>query len=331
MNIDGILQKTLQTIETHKVAPGAYSRWLWQNKIGSRVLGVNEYGCADAANILYTLQAFPKSNDEKDAFVKTLQGMQNSESGLFQEKTHHTIHTTAHCTAALELFDAKPLYKFHNLKRYTTVEGLYGLLEGIDWQNNAWDGSHEGAGIYAALVLNEEVDSEWEKAYFDWFYENADPDSGMWRKNYAKPDTPRLYEHMAGTFHYLFNHEYAKMPLRYPDKMIDSCIDMYKRKTLTSDFGRTCNFLEIDFVYCMTRAMRQTPHRFFECKEILMEFATGYVEYLEGLDWETDEGVNDLHCLFGVICCLAELQSALPGFLISEKPMRLVLDRRPFI
>ena len=81
----------------------------------------------------------------------------------------------------------------------------------------------------------------------------------------------------------------------------------------------------------MTRAMRQTPHRHFECKEILKEFAIGYVEYLESLDWETDEGVNDLHCLFGVICCLAELQTALPGFIITEKPMRLVLDRRPFI
>ena len=44
-----------------------------------------------------------------------------------------------------------------------------------------------------------------------------------------------------------------------------------------------------------------------------------------------DVTFNDLHCLFGSTCCLAELQSALPGKLISSKPLRLVLDRRPFI
>ena len=39
----------------------------------------------------------------------------------------------------------------------------------------------------------------------------------------------------------------------------------------------------------------------------------------------------DLHMLFGSVCALAELQSALPGMIITEKPLRLVLDRRPFI
>ena len=45
----------------------------------------------------------------------------------------------------------------------------------------------------------------------------------------------------------------------------------------------------------------------------------------------TDDGLNDLHALFGAVCCLAELQAALPGEITSEKPLKLVLDRRPFI
>ena len=49
------------------------------------------------------------------------------------------------------------------------------------------------------------------------------------------------------------------------------------------------------------------------------------------LDYEKDAGFNDLHALFGSVCCMAELQSALPGKIISAKPLRLVLDRRPFI
>ena len=70
MNINSVIEKTLKTIETHKVAPGAYVRWLWQNEKGSRVLGVNEYGCADAANILHTLQAFLKTTEERDALYE---------------------------------------------------------------------------------------------------------------------------------------------------------------------------------------------------------------------------------------------------------------------
>jgi hypothetical protein len=50
-----------------------------------------------------------------------------------------------------------------------------------------------------------------------------------------------------------------------------------------------------------------------------------------GLDFETDDAFNDLHLLFGCACCLAELQQFMPGIVITEKPLKLVLDRRPFI
>ena len=49
------------------------------------------------------------------------------------------------------------------------------------------------------------------------------------------------------------------------------------------------------------------------------------------LDPATDEGLDDLHALFGTVCALAELQAALGDQLGSDRPLRLVLDRRPFI
>ena len=53
--------------------------------------------------------------------------------------------------------------------------------------------------------------------------------------------------------------------------------------------------------------------------------------YLRQVDTQKDEEFNDLHMLFGAVCALAELQQALPGELTSAVPLRLVLDRRPFI
>ncbi|MDF3130566.1 hypothetical protein P0Y35_15265 [Kiritimatiellaeota bacterium B1221] len=46
---------------------------------------------------------------------------------------------------------------------------------------------------------------------------------------------------------------------------------------------------------------------------------------------EKADGLNDLHMLFGSLCALAELQASLPGVLTSSRPLKLVLDRRPFI
>ena len=76
---------------------------------------------------------------------------------------------------------------------------------------------------------------------------------------------------------------------------------------------------------------RHSGHRFDEAKTALHDFALTYIDYLEHLDYETDDGFNDMHSLFGCICALAELQNALPGELVTNKPLKLVLDRRPFI
>mgnify|MGYP000753662067 CR=1 FL=1 len=60
-------------------------------------------------------------------------------------------------------------------------------------------------------------------------------------------------------------------------------------------------------------------------------FAERHVGFLTSLDSESDDGLDDLHSLFGTVCALAELQAALGDRLRSDRPLQLVLDRRPFI
>jgi len=330
-DITGIIRRIQGVIATHDLGSGTYARWLWQDAEGRRELGGNPYGCADAVNLLYTIGEFPQGA-QRQGFIKNLQAMQNPQSGLFVERTHHAIHTTAHCIAALELLDARPLYPLRDLHPHLTLEGLQALLEGLDWLGDPWSQSHCGAGIYAAAVIAGEASAQWQAAYFDWLHREADPETGLWRKGFvmAQGAAP-IYHHMAGSFHYLFNHEHAAMPLVYPDKMIDSCIDMCTAPQNAEVFCQGCSFIDIDLVYCLNRASRQTPHRFDEVKALLADYARRYVDMLEALDWATDEAANDLHQLFGAVCCLAELQRALPGTLLSPRPLKLVLDRRPFI
>ena len=74
-----------------------------------------------------------------------------------------------------------------------------------------------------------------------------------------------------------------------------------------------------------------TGHRFEEAKAQLRDFADKYFAVIRSFDFETNERWDDLHLLFGLTCTLAELQLALPGEIVTDYPLRCVLDRRPFI
>ena len=334
-NIDNIIEKIYGVVMAHKLEnDGEYARWLWQNPDGTRDLGLNAYGCADAANILYTIGRLPNTNKEKDAFVSAIKKLQNPETGLFSEGTHHSTHTTAHCIAALELFDEKPDYPLNGLMDRATKEGLYDLLEGLPWETNPWDGSHQGAGIFASLVLTDSVDLEWQEAYFEWLKNETDPETGFFGKSWADNFSAPPFYNIGSTFHYLFNVEHKNMPIYYPEKLIDSCLEMYynqrdgiKEALAPSNVG----FSIVDWIFCMTRASRQTSHKFEEIRTVLREFADKHIKFLDEVDEKTHDGINDIHGLFGCVCGLAELQKALPGYIKSTKPLKLVLDRRPFI
>jgi len=155
-HIQDIIDRIEQVVQSHRLADGQYRRWLWQNATGSRDLGPNPYGCADAANILYTINRFPRDLEERQAWVQTLQSFQDPESGLFHEATHTPYHTTAHCVAALELFDAAPLHPLTEMHRHLPTGKLEEFLDSLDWVENPWGDSHKGAGLYAAMVLTDE-------------------------------------------------------------------------------------------------------------------------------------------------------------------------------
>ncbi len=340
MNISGIIKKIKTTVDNHNLdEEGKYARWLWQNERGTRDLGLDEYGCADAANILYTIGEFPSEPEKRAKWIETLQSFQDPETGLFKdvENIHHPFHTTAQCAGALELFDAKVKYPLTAMFKYKDKEELYKFLDDLNWAGSPAMQSHQGAGLFAAMVLTKSVSYEWVCDYIDWLWDNVDPVTGLWRKGCIDDEKLSVHYHIVGSFHYLFCCEHYHRPIRYPERVIDTCIELYREKRLgdkgvDSDFfGRYIRYIEMDWTYMLNRASRQTAHRFNEVKECLREFSKGYIEFLSGIDEKTDDGFNDLHRLFGTVCALAELQQALPGELETEKPLKLVLDRRPFI
>ena len=308
--------------------PGRYARFVTQNREGNRSLGCVPYGCANAANILYTINELPADPAERQAFIHVLQGLQNPETGIFEDADNFPTHSTAFVSGALALFDAKPLHPVSAFSGYTTKEGLFQFLDGIDWAKQPWLGAHLGSGIYGSMILTGTVADQWEDDYFEWMDSNADPKTGLWKKDALEGAEPFAY--LASTFHYIFNYEYAKRALPYPKALLDTCIQAY-RNGVCPDFSTTAGWSDIDYTYMLVTAQKRAGIRFEETQEIVREIADGLILQLLAMDPETSETLNDLHTLFAILCALAVLQDALPGYIRTSKPLQLVLDKRPFL
>jgi hypothetical protein len=317
-------------VNNHLLGNGAFARWIKQNDDENRDLGINEYGCSDAINILYMLDKLPKSYDIRKKYIETIQSLQNPETGFFNENTHDPFHTTAYCITTLKLLDAYPIYPLTNMMKLKDKNVLTDFMENQPWSEDPCLTSHRIAGLYASLETTGNVDNEWQENYFRWLWNNTDGDTGLIRQGFINYYKIPPFQYLVGSFSYMLNFEYCRLPMRFPARMIDTCIQFYDNN-VNSTLGNKISFEELNWVYCINRSMRQTDYRYKDCKERLKKFEDSYSEYLLGLDFKTNDELNDLHLLFGTLCTIAELQSALPGTIKTEKPLRLVMDVRPFI
>jgi hypothetical protein len=281
------------------------------------------------------LDELPADATERDAWVEAIRRFQNPETGLFEDGSHHEIHTTAFALAALDFFDARARHPIKALRPLREREKMEDYLDKLQWHEEPWHESQKGAGIYSALLLNREIDREWEDWYFDWLWEEEDPATGFWRKDKTIPAAPTpLFHYLGGSFHYLFNVVYAKRQQRYPEKAIDTCLEIWNgnhQPLYGEPFCGGVSYAEIDWVFYLNRSVRQCGYRFDESRQAIEQVAEKYVDYLKEIDYDNDTAFNDLHKLFGMICSLSEFQQALPGQFITERPLRQVLDRRPYI
>ena len=73
-NIVPFIENVKKVIKSHEIATGKYAR----RTFGRTELTVDEYGCADAANILYTIGEFPSEEWERKIWIETLQNREKN-------------------------------------------------------------------------------------------------------------------------------------------------------------------------------------------------------------------------------------------------------------
>jgi len=294
---------------------------------GQRTLEL--YGVADMACIFYTLGKLHPSEAERKQWAEAFQVFQNPTTGWLVEKspTHNPLHNTAFALAALQLLDLSPQYPVVMGPEYADPAAF---LHTLDWRKAVYTESHKGAGVGSIFALAPGLGrKEWFAAYFDACDHLFDPHNGL--MGIDKPATGDS-DQIGGTFHYSFLYENFNRHLPYPEARIDTVLRLQQ----ADGYWLPSNHLwmTLDAIFLMTRTLRYCPHRFDDVRATVrrvMGILSREVYSPEGRR-RTFVGHLAVHSATAAISIAAEAQKFLGAReVVTDQPLRLVLDRRPFI
>ena len=287
------------------------------------------YGVSDMACILYTLDRLHPSDRERTEWAAAFQEYQVAGTGWLVEKspTHDPLHNTAFALAAMQLLDLAPAQPVKVDAAYADPAAF---LATLDWRTKVYPESHKGAGIGAIHALVPALASPaWFEAYFAACDSYFDPRNGMMGRD--KPPGGDA-DQVGGTFHYSFLYEHFNRHMPFPAARIDAVLgtqqpDGYWR-------GDNHLWLTLDAIYLLTRSLRYSAHRYDDvraCLRRLMGILMRDLYSPEGRKTALSPKLP-VHSLTAAVSIAAEVQNFLGAQeVITERPLRLVLDRRPFI
>jgi hypothetical protein len=288
------------------------------------------YGTCDMACVMYTLGRLNPTEQQRSEWVAAIQSFQREDTGYLVEKaapTHGPMHNTAFALAALQLFDAtaKSPLKFAEEMRDPRA-----YLRTLNWETRVYPDSHFGAGIGAIHALSPALNSsKWFADYFAACDELFDPNNGMMG---LKKPAGGDFDQIGGTFHYSFIYTLFNRRMPFPEKRIDSILSLQRPDGYWDSSNRT--WLTLDAIYLLTRTLRYCPHRADEIHASVRRAMDSMM-----VDMYSAEGRKNsfsarvpVHSATCAVSIAAEVQQFLGADkVITEWPLRLVLDRRPFI
>ncbi len=170
--------------------------------------------------------------------------------------------TTCFVQNALDAIGASPppprIFPEHLL----TPEGLRAEFDSYDWRDPHLNSNRV---MFWMAQFAHEIERHGRKEFealmdfgLDWMDENQSPRTGLW----SGPVEVSLSAAMAATFHYTFFYSYRNRPIRYLDRIIDSCIELQMSDGLFgrgNDVGQTC--LDYDALDLLAKATIITDYR----------------------------------------------------------------------
>ena len=176
--------------------------------------------------------------------------------------------TTSFCQQALDALSA-PVPERKWPVALLTPLGLISLFESYHWKN-PWVDSNRVMFILSQFCHDAERHRKNEylvlvDAALDWLDRQQDLQTGLWHGQSGAG----LSDAAAAAFHFIFFYIYRNRPLRYAEKIIDSCLSLHNSCGLFArgGFGHTC--LDYDIIYLLYYASLTSSYRRHEVSEIM--------------------------------------------------------------
>lgn len=312
-------------------AAGDYARRVGDN---TREL----YGIADMACILYTIDELHPTESERQEWLEGLQSFQDPGSGYLIALTASLskVHNTAFAIGAMNLFEEnlsngkRPEHRLRFARNFDAAESMERYVGSLNWETNVYESGENSIGLASAFAnVTDTVGPEWFAWLMNYFDTRFDPNNGMLGQD--KPsggDTDQI----GGTFHFAFFWEYFGRQMPFSDQRVDAILGLQGPTEIWA--GDNPWWMPFDSIYMLSRVASYSDYR----KEDIRNSVQRAVEvcYERAMDQacrETDFYYPELgvHTLTGAISLFAVAQQFLGDEIISPKPLRLVLDRRPYI
>jgi hypothetical protein len=291
------------------------------------------YGAADMACVLYAIGALHPTEKQRAEWGEAFEKFQNAETGWFLQQSFGLSpeHNTAFALGAMQLLDLTPRYVVKMDAEYSDPRAF---LATLNWKTNVYRDAHRGAGIGAIYTLRGMMEpgtrsTAWFAEYFaacDGYFDAKNGLMGVGKP--AMGDTDQI----GGTFHYAFVYEYFNRRMPYPEKRIDTVLGLQRE----DGFWLEGNYLwlTLDAIYLMTRTLRYCEHR----REEVCASVRRAVKAVEAAAYSSEGRTRSfakgqaVHAATVACAIGAEAQSFLgAGEVVTDWPLKLVLDRRPFI
>lgn len=248
------------------------------------------------------------SEDQRRAWIKTLNATQNPADGSYPTFRHHSkLHANGTAVGALGAMGGKMAHPNRLYEPFDTADKVVPWLEtAIDWREQ-WTASHLFWGGMHCYSLSAHCTPRWRESVFAWLDDHLDPNTGWWRKGVPHADRNQA---LGGSVHILPIYQHHRRRFPYPERLIDSIL------ALQLPAGHwhekfNASYLELDALYGLRFAMAQAPtYRSIDIANAVSRLA---VLAVSRLDWLLDRSRNDhVHVLLAIVGMLGLLQQHQP-------------------
>jgi hypothetical protein len=249
------------------------------------------------------------SHEQRSQWVDHINTYAQRDGTYTDNFNHSKLHTNGMVIEALGVLGGRQPRPVRLYDSFEAPHSVGPWLETIDWEHQ-WRASHLFWGGVHCFSMSSKATDVWLEAVFSWLNANLDETTGWWRKGVPHADR---HQPLGGSVHILPIYEHHDRPFPYPERVIDSVLELQlpSGNWLDQDDATPVTYLDLDALYAL-RYMRilADSYRSDDIIRAVERYAGAVDEY-----WQTaGDALEETHPHFvlAAVGCFGLLNHFLP-------------------